>query len=430
MPELRSTFHHDRYLFHAGEDATLQFARFKDTRDGDIRAEIEIRWNSRPGAGLLKHQRLNLLAERSIKTLSNELAARIEDFDWYGILTACCYQAVTRYREGDPPVRLADVDPNSKPRWLIPNIVEHEGPTVVAADGGSLKSIMAMALLATVSTGRTGILGLKPNQTGPGLYLDWEAGQYGQRNRLGALCAGMGIDLPDNIYHRTEYSALHQSADEISRYIQDLGVVFVIVDSKGMAIGGDSDKADPTRQLFEAVAKLKVPALIIDHITNEGARKGTDRPFGSAYNRNIARNVWMAKKELEAENEATVTWKHVKANNGPTGKRLSWQFGFTMDSDDRYETIKIRQVSPVTVASMIPPDGNTRDLIRHELARSPSPLTVAELSRLLDISANTVRARLNDGRADNEFANVAVKGEGKWTLGADYLDTEALPDPW
>lgn len=433
MSEVVGRYDEDEYSFLIdGGRADILMTRIRTDRSGDIKAELVIRWHEKPLAGLLYHGSLNLLAPRSVKTLANELTERNSDMDWWGVLTSVTHQATQRYREGEPPIKLHEVDTGERPRWLIRPIVEHGGPTVIAAPGGTAKSMMALALALTVASGRAKVLGLRPLETGPVLYLDWEADKYDQSNRLEAMCAAAKIEVPDNIWFRREYAPVHESVDELARWVRELGATFIVVDSKGMSLASDPKEAEPTIRLFKAVRRLAVPTVIVDHVTNEAIKKGADRPFGSVYTQNAARNVWMAETAETLPGETTIVWKHTKSNNGPKGTRLAWRLEFEMEEEhDTYKEIRIKPVSPIEVAQLGEgQDDSLRAQIRRLLAREHGPLTVAEIATTLDAKLATVRARLNDGRADNEFANVAkLGGEGRWTLIERMVD-ETLPNPF
>lgn len=432
MSELRATYTDDTYLFvSAGGEAQVEMTRFRPGRDGALQTEIEVRWNQKPYEGLMHHSTLNLLADQSVKRLANQLTDRMGEFDWFGFLTATTYRAKKRYREGEPPVKLADVDPTTRPRWLIRPLLEFEGPTVVAAPGGSVKSMLALAAALTVASGRAKVLGIRPMTTGPVLYLDWESDQYAHRNRLEAMCRAAKIEIPDNIYYRREYAPVHESVEELARLVRRLEATMVVIDSKGMSLAGDPKEADVTVRMFKAVRRLAVPTLIVDHVTNEAIKKGSDRPFGSVYTQNAARNVWMADVASSQPGEVTVLWKHTKSNNGPKGTKLAWRVEFDMDeAGDHYEEIRIKPMSPIDVLALLGgEDTSLRGQIRRLLIKATEPMTVEEISGLLGAKPATVRARLNDGRDDNEFANVSQGGHGMWLM-AEKLTDRALPTPW
>lgn len=424
---MKSEFTPDTYYFTTDDGlAHFELSRIRTER-GDIICEIEVRWHGVEDPGLLHHGKLNLVSERSVTTLGNLLRQRIdgETVDWVGWLTGITYAAKNRYRNGEPPIRLSEVDTAAQTKWLLRPLLEHGGPTVLAAPGGSAKSMLALGVAATVATGRS-FIGINTKQAGPVLYLDWEADKYAHRNRLDALCHAIGETTPDNVYYRREYAPLHESTEELTRQVKDLEAVMVVVDSKGASLSGAPEEADGTLRFFRALRTLGVPALVVDHVTNASAAgKGPSRPFGSVYTQNMARNVWMARRTDQAEGQTTVVWQHTKSNNGPTGRKLAWQMDFALDGEgtdnERYQSIRIKPVSPVTVTS-IDATKSLTDRLAEIMHREQRELMVAELVDLTGASADGVRARLNEGARSGLFTNInAGKKPSYWLLAAQDL---------
>jgi hypothetical protein len=411
--------------------------RIRAGKDGAIQVEAEVRYHREPFAGLLHHGTLNILAERTVKTLANQLASRIDDFDWYKFLMAVTYMAKERYRIGEPPVALVEVEAGARPRWLVKPIVEFEGPTVVAAPGGSNKSMLSLAIAATVATGRGKFLGLNARKQMPVLYLDWEADQWSHKDRLTAMCAANGIEFPDQLYYRREYAPLVESADELAKHVAQLAAGMVVIDSKGAALGGAPEEAEGTLRFFRGIRKLRVPALIVDHLPNSDKDgKRPKRPFGSVYTQNMARNVWIAEIVDQGDADSTVLWRHTKSNNGPATGKLAWRLDYTMDGEqEHYETIAIHQINPrsVTDLAVVIEKMTLREQITHHLTESKSPLSIDELANLTGASNAVLRARLNEGRDRNFYVNVGKGGAGQWMLASRYRQEaigEELPSPF
>lgn len=441
MSDLISEWSHDTYKFYTSDRiASIEMTRLRAERGGEIKAEIEVRWHGQPKPGLLHHGGLNLMSDRTVKTLSNTLQDRISEFDWYGFLTASSYLAKKRYREGDPPKILSDVEPDPV-RWLLRPVVEYAGPTVIAAEGGSTKSLLALAIAATVATGRGRFLGMQPRQQHNVLYLDWEADEQTHLDRLQALCSGAGIVMPSNLYYRREWAPLADSADELARHVRELDVGLVVIDSKGMSLAGSPEDAQETIRMFGGLRKLNVPSIVVDHITNAAAEnpKLKKRPFGSIYTQNVARNVWMARRLSQQPGEVTVLWEHTKSNNGRTGRKLAWRVEFVEnESGERYEKIRIQPMNPIAAMGPMTDDQPLREKLMAVLSTAASPLEVAELAELTGGSHTAVRARLNEGRKTGDFVNVGEGATGRWLLAKDWMqsalartdDMEDTPDPF
>lgn len=437
MSDITARYSDDRYDYWIEDRVQATMTRIRAGKDGDIKCEIEVRYHVEPLAGLLHHGTLNLLAERTVKTLANQLGSRVDDFDWYKFLMAITYMAKARYREGEPPVALHEVDAGSRPRWLVKPVVEFEGPTVLAAPGGSNKSMLAVAIAATVATGRSTFTGLRARSQMPVLYLDWEADQYAHKDRLSAMCAAAKTDFPPEFYYRREYAPLVEAADELAAHIAKLGAGFVVIDSKGAALGGAPEEAEGTLRFFRAIRKLRVPALVVDHLPNaDKDGKRPKRPFGSVYTLNMARNVWLAEIVEQADSSTTVLWRHTKSNNGPARDKLAWELTYEMDEgEEHYRSIGVRQINPrrITDLAQVVDRMSLREQIDHHMSSSSTPMSVTELSSLTGKSEAQVRARLNDGADQHHYVNVAASGPGKWMLAAKYRQQktgEDLPVPF
>ena len=416
----------DTYYFHTEDSATsITLDRVRSDRNGAIRAETEVRWNIKPKDGLLKHGDLNLLADRTIQTWATELGNRIP-YDWYKVLTAVTKLAKDRYRAGDPPTVLADVDPTDRPPWFVNPFLQHGGPTVIAADGGTGKSLFALAFAAMVASGHSKLLNVTAPATVPVLYLDWETDRYMHRDRLGALASAANIDLPRGIHYRREYAPLSESVTELAKYVNSLGVGFVVVDSKGAALGGAPEDAESTIRLFRACRQLGVPALIVDHITNEAAdRGGAKRPFGSRYTRNLARNVWMMSKASDQPGQITVVMELTKSNDGPEGIRRAWRVFIEKDDDGRYKRIEFRHTDPTAVQVLDPEKQPNVEKVEAALRAAAQPLTVKEIMAMVPgMSEQTVRNQFTD--FPERFEQVGDSLPKRWLLKV----RASLPDPF
>jgi len=418
----RTLYTTDRYEFTDGR-AHVIMERVAADRNGSIRTDAEVRWNEQPDAGLLKHGNLNLSADTTVTKWANACEKRIPEYDWHQALTTITYLAKERYRTGDPLIPLITIDGTEQQRWLLRPILEHGGPTVVAAPGGSAKSFLALAALATACTGRGKFLdGLNIQGSAiNGAYLDWESDGRSHSNRLEALCEGAQVDYPSNLLYRREYAPFAQSAPELARQFAEQEIGMCVIDSKGAALGGAPEDAGEALAFFRAVASLRVPTLIVDHVTNEAADNPnkTQRPFGSVYNRNMARNVWTVRQGDSGDDSMTVVWKHAKSNNGPLKPNLAWSLGFDMRADEMYRTIKVKQMAARDV-SMLPAE--TELPLHVRLSRIMSgddyePKTTAELLVLLPgVGVDSLRSRLS-GHPD--FLNVGSRGKAIWALTAD-----------
>ncbi len=150
-------------------------------------------------ATLLHASRLNVLSVPNRNQVGMALGKRGIRVDWGVILEQACFRAIERYREGEPAYDLREVNPFERPRWFLKPYVEHSGPTVLFAPGGTGKTYLAEAMAVTASSGRN-ILGFLNGPPVPVLYLDWETDRYTHKERTAAICNSAQIDHPAIIH--------------------------------------------------------------------------------------------------------------------------------------------------------------------------------------------------------------------------------------
>lgn len=323
-------------------------------RSGELAGEMTIT-SSRPAQGghIIGPVKFNVVGATSIRTMVAALRDRLDDreeddLDWTAMLEQVRKLTVERWREGEPIVRLSDVAPAGNARFLLPPFIEEHGATVIFADGGSGKSVVALAMAVTVATGIP-ILGRQPAYTCPVLYLDWETDETIHAERMRAICAGYrepfnAADVP--VYYRKQFAALSDSAQVLRRKVAELGIGLVIVDSIGLAGNGPPEEAETKRRLFTAARSLDVPTLGIDHIAKA---QGTDKskPYGSVYTHNSARLTWSlesAQSEDYGETvSTTVMLRNHKANNGRRARPVGFTVTFRNTPDDRLESVSFEE---------------------------------------------------------------------------------------
>jgi len=159
-----------RFTWHDLPGTIIELDRFREMR-GDLHAEITIYYPRADGnPGLLHYAKLNLLSSTRSR-LGKSLQERVPSIDWGGLLEQVCILAVEQYRKGEPTQDLREIEPDSKPRWMLWPYIEHGGPTILAAPGGAGKSMLAMAMAYSVASGYA-ILGRMDAKPVPALYLD------------------------------------------------------------------------------------------------------------------------------------------------------------------------------------------------------------------------------------------------------------------
>jgi RecA-family ATPase len=291
----------------------LDLRRFKEERDGTIRAEITLTTTIGSVGRVAGPARLNLLSDRSIKQLANTCKDVTDIPDWYALITHAAATTVEYLRQGTP-LELVDLDAPHERQWILNPFLEADGYTVLFARGGSGKSFLAAALALCIATGNN-LLG-EVHKAGPVAYHDWEASKEEFDSRISRLARAMQTPAPE-VWYRKETASLHHIAPTLNNHYAEHGVVAAIIDSKGMALTGSPESAEAVLELTRSIRTLGVPIILIDHVS-KGAIKGDDpdMAFGSAYTEYGARLAWKLNPDWKT-GSVDLRLKNTKANNGP-----------------------------------------------------------------------------------------------------------------
>lgn len=393
--------------------------RFSESK-GEIQTELTIdRLDEfgRPRLRLYGPAKFNLLGVQVNQ--ARELNEAL-DIDWKGLLLTIRAMSVRQYREGSPLIDLAAVDISDEaPRFLLPPFIDQHGITVLVADGGTGKSLTALAMAVALVTDEP-VFGERPNAVGSVVYLDWEADEETHAERLWAVCRGLGVSVPGaGIHYQKMLSSLPEAVGSLRKKIMDVGASLVIIDSVGMARGGAPESAEETIKLFRAMRSLGIPVLAIDHISKEakkGDAGGAD-PIGSIYTRNAARLVWsMEGKQFEGRVDTVIVFRNSKANFGRKERQRAFRYGFSEGPGGRLEAVTFDPVDwrdTEEFADKLP----VKDRIVRALRAGP--LTRMEIAAAADITVDAARARLSELRRDKKVVDL---GADCWGLPSDRED--------
>lgn len=416
-----ATYLVDSYRFSWPDDGIeVMCDRIHEEKDG-LKCEMSVTTSRTPFAGLLREGRFNLSAPATRSQWVKALEDRMPNDDWYAIIEAVCSLSTRRWRDGDPIIDLAQVVPRTGMPYLIHPFVVEGAASVLFAEGGTGKSLFALALGLSVATGEP-VLGVDAGRLGPVLYLDWEWDEETHAERLRAICKGAGIEVPVGMMHyRHEMASVWEAAPTLRRRIAELGVVFVIVDSLGMARGGEPESADLTLKTFSALRTFGVPVLCIDHV----AKNATDKKhsFGSVYTTNAARMTWRAEAvKEEGANKISIGLTNQKAN-GRYQKPRGYSIEIDADEDERLISIVFTQTDMKEMPGFSKAL-TLRDHISAILRASQKPMAIESIHEVLRLdgirtSVDAVRTTLN--RNKGMFA----RGSEGWGMLSTYVPMEA-----
>ena len=225
--------------------------------------------------------------------------------------------------------------------WVVDSFIPKGYPTILAADGGSGKSFLALHLAACVATGSP-FLGLSTVR-GNVLYLDFELQDVDQQRRLSKVLAGMGLDqdhssLEERLFHYSPTESLSDSDlhDSMRDVVQFYEVELVVLDSLSFSLGGDATDQETVIRAFREMSSWDTTILCIDHIAaNARFDMSKARPFGSTFKRNYAR----ASYTLAPVDGGGRMLRCDKSNFGPEGDLICFDQTHTDDGRVLFEVI-------------------------------------------------------------------------------------------
>jgi len=347
-----------------------------------------------PGSGLI-----NLSAPRTRASLARDLEEARPTGVWLHLLDDLYNRLETRLLEGEP-ARLIYPDAEClDPPYLVEPLLPLDMPTVFYGAGGVGKGWLALLVAKAIITGESPRgLNLTVRQTGPVLYLDWESCYEDLHSRWTRVSADR---LNGSLIYRRCAGPLANDVEYIQGLILETNPVLVIVDSAGLAAGGDLNSVESATELYRAVRELGRTTLIIAHSPKHG-----NSIFGSVYFWNLARMVWEVKAEpKDNENELVIGVSCGKSNIGPRHK----PFGILLRFEgNRLETYPAELQKTFGLAEL---EGTTKRILyflRHE-----GKATVDEIADSLGVARKTVQNHLYDLR---RLKAVMKFPDGKWGM--------------
>jgi RecA-family ATPase len=403
------------------------------SRGSGLEAWVVIRWQGNiPDPMVIARGTYNLKGARTVTTLTNEILAGDATID-QKILRRLVDQVIGDVISVFYDQHNTQTDHQSdteETRWLLRPLLEQGSVTRLVAPGGTLKSLLALAVCVTVATGTPKLLGLKPVKVGPALFLDWEGDYPTFKERLKALCKSAELPLPDNIGYLQMTNPLYQAHRRVAASILDNDPIMLVVDSNAMARGssGEGSAEDSTIRTIGVLRQMALATLIIDHKSDEKIRRQLTGGYGSIFNRNLARLEWEVVGQAKTDTSRSIAMRLEKANNIRTGKELAFRFQIDTDPQDRWIAAKVEPVDPGVVLALAAEADSKAEQIARWLSMQTEPQTVAAIAQAIGRTLVQVRSALNQARP-GMFENVGI-GKGMWRLAGAEPEREALPNPF
>jgi hypothetical protein len=376
-----------QFAWNGNEKVQIKVSKIH-SRDDSLRAELLITTTAEGYAPHLHLSQFNFMAARSRKDLAKQLN-ELYPIDWEEVLEQLVVYTTDLVRRGEPVVEIcADNETITPPKFLLEPFIIENYPTVFFGDPGSFKSTTAIIITAAVSLPwLNNPLGLKPSEDCMRvLMLDWETDRATVAWQMSCFQRGMGFG-PIPFSYRKCALPLMGDLEAIQNAIGETKAQMLIIDSLGLACGGELNEAGPAIAFFSGLRQLKVPALILAH--NAKNREGNKSIYGSVYFEAQARSIWQLKKRQEAgEKELDLILRNTKS---PPFRNKFKDIAFHVEFTD--DSMKVKKQDPKNVAEFLATMG-TQDRILEALKNGP--VEVRDLSEELDLEENNIRVTISN----------------------------------
>jgi len=161
----------------------------------------------------------------------------------------------------------------------------------------------------------------------------------------------------------------------------------LIIDSLGLACGGDINSAESALAFYAALRQLKMTSIILAHTAKNSEKKTV---FGSAFFENLARNIWEVTKVAEAEaSNIKVMLNNTKS---PPFAKMHSSLGYSLDFDDTDNSTRIETCDIKSVEQFL--ERMTAPIRITEYLKTNGHKTPDEIAKALNMKPGTVRSAL------------------------------------
>ena len=395
-----------------GEYNVLAYVSRIKAVDGQVKGELQIAYSANgTEKTALVPTYYNFSSETSRSRHAKDIAAKVDlPIYWDLIFDDLCHQIIVYSRMGEDVIDIETADADAPPpEYLIhPLIVKHY-PNVFFGDPSACKSTLALILAQVAILPWTdNPMRLKaPSKAVKVLYLDWEADQDTIRWQTTQIQRGTERIALMGLRYRHCSQPLANDVEEIRRAIVKAEADLIIVDSLGLAAGGELKDTQSALGFYGALRCLKVTSLILAH--NSKDRETKQRSiYGNQYFTAQARNVWEVRKVQEpGSSEANIALYHRKP---PPFAGTHAELGFKIIFNDQAGSMTIAPRDPKSVGEFLE---NMSLSTRIQEALKEGCMDTSALAEILDAPIPQVKARCHDLKRRELVTKLS---DGNWGL--------------
>jgi hypothetical protein len=242
------------------EGVEFTFERVRtERRGGELTAELTV-YDGFTGLESYGGARVNLTSPRARSELVNALSRAVQRADWGELVEGTFSLARKAMRTREPAILLRDAE-RRESSFMVDPLLTDAGATVIFGDGGTGKSLLALAAAIDLHTGSSDVLGLEPDRSRRVLFCDWEWDPAVHRERMEAMVRGQ---MPDLAYLRCEAS-LADEAERILATVRQYGSEALVIDSAAWAAGAEPEKSESATGFYLAVRTIGLPSIVTAH---------------------------------------------------------------------------------------------------------------------------------------------------------------------
>jgi len=281
--------------------------------------------------------KLNTSNYQGWRSIPSALSKRFPNVDFEGAMTIVVDETMSRFEKGEDNIRLGLSEDDGGAPFILKPFIANAGTTVMYGEGGLSKSLIALAMAISVSSG-VPIFGREPTLAGPVMYFDYEDDSRAHDVRMRALCHSFGIPLNEvEVYHHALAAKVTTAKREMTKRAEEVGAVLGILDSVGMGRGGSAIASEDTIRMFRALREVGIPFLAVDHVSKaEKEKNGADvSAYGSVYTMNSARLAWSLVRQATGKDEDLIQIHAVNTKANHVKKAPPQTIAIRYRNDDR-----------------------------------------------------------------------------------------------
>jgi len=415
MPEIKELI--NGYLIEWPKPTNLKAkaTRLHIASDGQVKGELEIKHCVNGNDSyLLVPTQFNFSTESTRTKFTKQLSEKFDpsiQIEWREIFDYLSQKIQELARGGEPVIELTTGQHIKPPEYMLYPLIVKNYPNVLFGDPSAAKSTIAVILSQVVMLPwRDNPMGLEiPKEHVKVLYLDWEADAETILWQTTMVQRGIyGCDVLQLNYRHCA-QPLANDLDEIKWHIGATSSNMIIVDSLGLAAGGELKESHPALNFYAGLRALKVTSLILAHNSKDRETK-TRSIYGNQLFTAQARNVWEVRKSQEAgSEEMDIALFHRKP---PPFAGVHKPIGFKVAFNNDEGVMNIIRSDPKTVGEFLE-QMSLKSRIIEELRSGL--MATKELAEVLDVSPNQIKARCNELKHKRQI----VKVKDKWGLSAE-----------